>query len=352
MTKKKSRAGKKPKGKEVKPKRTRVSKEKSSKKEVLNSKKDLKEKEEKVNLKKSLLSQNKKLEFFDKNTEESNQNSKSFFGRIFSIFKKKKVERDFKKEELEDARKKLELELGKKLKNIHKRDYSKNPINFEDDFEDEKKNKTINKKTLFSNLKKTSLGQIFFGLDSKMKKAVVEKISSLTFGSYSEFEDFVAFTLSDLLMDSYTEISNKIIELIKSGGEVGKLSLESMEIPLKIDLFKTTKSKKDFEKIEDMIKKLNYEFLKMKKFSEEQKEKSIYSESFFSELKKEGEGVSKKKSKDKNKNVVKANKNTKKESKKRVKKNYKKNLKNKRAKKKKTNSKKKVTKKQRHSKKK
>lgn len=284
-TKKKSLENKKQKGKRkgVQSKRKKFSKGKISKKEILGSKKNLE-------------SQDKKLGSFDEEKGVSNQNLKSFFEKIFSIFKKKNFDRNFKKDELLDARKKLELELGEKLKNVRKRDYSKNPINFGDEFEDKKKQRTINKKILFSNLKKNSLGQIFSSLDFKKKKALQEKISSFNFSSYSEFEDFVVSTLSDFLMDSYEELSNKIVELIKSGGEAGKLSLESMEIPLKINLFKTTKSKEDFEKIEEMIKELNNEFLKMKKFSEEQKKKSIYSESFLSELKEEEEKLSNEKS--------------------------------------------------------
>lgn len=196
--------------------------------------------------------------------------------KIFSIFKNKRDKQGFKEKEIENARKRLESDLSKELEIIHKRDFSKNPLNIEGTIR--KKKKSINKKLLYSNLKKMPLGSVFYGLDVETKKIINDKISSMKFSNYSEFEDFIANIISSLLMDSYIVISNKITDLIKSGGEVGSLSIESMEIPLKISLFRVTKSKKDFEKIEELIKKLNNDFLKIESFNEKQNKENVYLE--------------------------------------------------------------------------
>ncbi len=206
---------------------------------------------------------------------------KSFFQSLFPFFRKKSPEKtNSEKEEVDSARKRLETELGEKYTHIKERKISEETEKdlFKDDLQRDNnpKSKIFDKKELFSVLDKTNAGEVLNSLDKKSKESILNKISSINFESYNDFEDTLVSELAGLLKDSYDDLSLMVNDLIKSGGEGEKLSLRLMEIPLKINLFKSAPSKRDFDNVNSLINSIKTELSELQKYSEGIKKNNLF----------------------------------------------------------------------------
>ncbi len=206
---------------------------------------------------------------------------KSFFQSLFPFFRKKSPEKtNSEKEEVDSARKRLETELGEKYTHIKERKISEETEKdlFKEDLQRDNnpKSKIFDKKELFSVLDKTNAGEVLNSLDKKSKESILNKISSINFESYNDFEDTIVSDLAGLLKDSYDDLSLMVNDLIKSGGEGEKLSLRLMEIPLKINLFKSAPSKRDFDNVNSLINSIKTELSELQKYSEDIKKNSLF----------------------------------------------------------------------------
>lgn len=124
---------------------------------------------------------------------------------------------------------------------------------------------SINIKDALSSLKGTDLGSVLSTLKKDQHEYFVEKIMKLKFATKKEFLETVIVELGSLLEESYKEMNYRISKLRKAGKNVNAFSLKLMAVPLKVQLFKATLSKKDFDVAVSILEKVDQELTALEK---------------------------------------------------------------------------------------
>jgi len=97
---------------------------------------------------------------------------------------------------------------------------------------------------------------------------VKKEILNKKFDSAKELRDFLKEILVSFLMNKYEALKEKISLLRKSGRDVEYEWLKLMMVPSKIEIFKSTLARKDFNKVMELIDSLEKE---LKKYEEDLK---------------------------------------------------------------------------------
>ena len=169
------------------------------------------------------------------------------------------VKKGKKKQNMGELRKKLEIngeERKKLLKRVEERKkLEKNPqkiakapairiSNFEE-LSDKLKNKEIDTVLDYFKTKKYSL--------------LIKRISNRRFKSRKEIINFLKEEIINFLGSSHGELKDRISGLRKKGEDVTDLELRLMVIPLKINVFKASFYRKDFDKVVKLLDKIEKE---------------------------------------------------------------------------------------------
>jgi len=92
----------------------------------------------------------------------------------------------------------------------------------------------------------------------KLKKEGLIKFDdkSIILTSKEDIEEYYKQEIIDFLNSRYENLKQKISELRKDGKDTGVLDYQLLEIPLKINLFKSTFNQKDFDKVFGLMKRI------------------------------------------------------------------------------------------------
>jgi len=129
----------------------------------------------------------------------------------------------------------------------------------------------IDSKKILSELKTTDLGFILDSLKKEDYDFLVRKLAQSNFYSKNEFIKYLIEELSNMLREAYKELYYRISKLRKAGKKVSTLDFKLMSVPLKIKVFEATCSKKDFEKVINLMRDID---LVLNEFSLETEDKN------------------------------------------------------------------------------
>jgi len=171
----------------------------------------------------------------------------------FHIDKDKKLDAR-KKEESEKIKKlkknKLKIKKGEREKLLEKtnkeneKQGGKIPLNKAKSFI-----RIANFQDLFNRVKDKEAKKILSYFKDKDDSLMLEKFLKRNFASEKELIDYLKEGVINFLKENHIDLKDRISEFRKKGIDVTNLSLKIMAIPLKIKLFASSFSKKDFDKV-------------------------------------------------------------------------------------------------------
>jgi hypothetical protein len=180
--------------------------------------------------------------------------------------------KDKKKQNMGGLRKKLEIngeETKKLLKRVEERKkleknpqkIAKAPVIRISNFEE-----------LSNKLKNKEIDTVLDYFKTKKYSLLIKRISNRRFKSKKEIINFLKEEIINFLSSSHGELKDRISALRKKGKDVTDLELRLMVIPLKINVFKASFYRKDFDKVVKLLDKIENETKGYEaKLAEEQK---------------------------------------------------------------------------------
>jgi len=119
--------------------------------------------------------------------------------------------------------------------------------------------KYIDPNIVLKELKNTDLGLILDSLKKEQFSFLINKLMKLNFASKSEFIKSLNEDLVNLLLEANNELKERLSSLRKKGKNVKSIDLRIMTVPLKVKIFSATYSKKDFDKVIEIMKGIDAE---------------------------------------------------------------------------------------------
>ncbi len=132
--------------------------------------------------------------------------------------------------------------------------------------------KYVEPKKVLSELKGTDLGKILDSLKESEHSLVLKKLVGLNFSSRSDFLKALIEELAGLLKEAYKELNYRLSKIRKSGQKVEGSDIKIMSVPLKIQVFEATLSKKDYDKALSLMESIDLELKKVEPKEEKPKE--------------------------------------------------------------------------------
>lgn len=124
--------------------------------------------------------------------------------------------------------------------------------------------KITNFKQLIDSLNDNDLKDILNYLEDLKLDFIDNEIITKNFLSIKDLIEFIKNELSNYLKDKYNNLKSDISDLRKKGKDMTDLSLKLLSIPLKIKIFESSFSRKDFSNCLDLMMKIEQEIKAIK----------------------------------------------------------------------------------------
>lgn len=146
-------------------------------------------------------------------------------------------------EEIKSARKRLEDSIKGQESELMK----KKPLQ-------EEKKQVVDTKATLSQIQGQALGKVVMSLGEQNAQNIFQKLVGMNFSSRDELVENLIDEMISFLRDWHRDLKVRISKLRKSGINVNQIDYSLMVVPLKLNLFKTTLSKSDFDKVLTILK--------------------------------------------------------------------------------------------------